>query len=117
MGAIVTLVDVKDRPILFGSSAVAAITAADRSLGVSVTAQTAMVANTARKGWKIKNDTDTDVWFRFGGTATAIAGGGNAKVAAGGYMSSEPLPNVETGAMSIIHGGTGTKNISIVEFT
>ncbi len=110
MATPVTLVD--DLGVVVGVAAVVT----DRSIGVTTVAQTAMPMNAKRKGWKIKNDTDTDVWFRFGGTAAPTAGGGNAKVAAGGYMSSEPLPNVETGAMSIIHGGTGTKNVSIVEF-
>lgn len=92
-------------------------TTTDRSIGVTTTSQQAMPANPNRKGWKIKNDTLEAIWIRFGGAASAAAGGGNARIAAGGYMASEPMPCVETGAMFVIHAVTGTLNVTIVEFS
>lgn len=94
----------------------ASLPVTNRSIGVTTSAQTAAAANTARRGWKIKNDSDTDVWVNFVATATAAAGSGNFKIVAnGGYFASEPNM-VERGAMSIIHAGTGTKNVTIYEF-
>ncbi|MEH3109024.1 MAG: hypothetical protein PGN22_02835 [Agrobacterium cavarae] len=90
-------------------------TTTNRSLATSTTAAQAMAANTARRGWKVKNDTAIDVWINFTGTATAVAGSGNFKVLAGGYLASEP-GYVETGAMSII-AASGTPAITIYEFS
>ncbi|MCZ7488158.1 hypothetical protein [Rhizobium rhizogenes] len=90
-------------------------TTTNRSLATSTTAAAAMPANTARRGWKVKNDSAIDVWINFIGTATAVAGSGNLKVAAGAYLASEP-GYVETGAMSII-AASGTPAITIYEFS
>ena len=73
----------------------------NRSATVAITAGVLMAANTARRGWKIKNDCANSVWINFDATAAAAAGSGNIKVAAGGYLASEP-GFVETGAMSAI---------------
>lgn len=86
----------------------------NRSLTVTTTAAAAMAANASRTGWKIKNDTTTDVWINFIGTASAAAGSGNIKVAAGTYLASEP-GFVSTGALSIICG-SGTAAVTIMEF-
>lgn len=90
-------------------------TTTNRSLATSTTAAAAMPANTARRGWKVKNDSAIDVWINFTGTATAVAGSGNLKILAGGYLASEP-GYVETGAMSII-AASGTPAITIYEFS
>lgn len=73
----------------------------NRSLSVAITATAVMAANTARRGWKIKNDCANAVWVNFDAAAAATAGGGNIKIAPGGYLASEPN-FVETGAMSAI---------------
>lgn len=131
MGAPVTLMTpdpVTGVDKLLGSSAspfltqVTPGTTTDRSFAVTNVAQNAMAANTARKGWKIKNDTTEPVWIRFTGNAAAVAGSGSMRIAAGGYMESQGLPAVETGAMSIIHGATvigvgATAPVTIYEFT
>jgi hypothetical protein len=72
-----------------------------RSATVSTTASTLMPANTARQGWKLKNDCTVAVWINFDATATAAAGSGNIQIPAGAYMASEP-GFIETGAMSAI---------------
>lgn len=97
------------------TSPLPATTTTDRSLSASTTATNAMAANAARRGWKVKNDSAIDVYIRFTGTASAVAGGGNIKIAAGAYIASEPS-YVETGAMSII-AASGTPAITIYEFT
>jgi hypothetical protein len=78
----------------------------NRSATVGTTAVTLMAANTSRQGWKIKNDSAGDIWINFDATATAAPGGGNIKVPAGSYLSSEP-GFVETGAMSAIGSAAG----------
>lgn len=78
----------------------------NRSATVGTTAVTLMPANTARRGWKVKNDTASDIWISFDGTATAAAGSGNFKIPAGGFAASEP-GFVETGAMSAIGSAAG----------
>lgn len=78
----------------------------NRSTTVGTTATPLMAANTSRQGWKIKNDSAGDIWINFDATATAAPGGGNIKVPAGSYLSSEP-GFVETGAMSAIGSAAG----------
>jgi hypothetical protein len=85
----------------------------NRSATVGTTASTLMAANTARQGWKIKNDSAGDIWINFDTTATAVAGGGNIKIAAGGYLASEP-GFIETGAISVI-GSAASLNITARE--
>ena len=92
----------------------------DKSLTATATSQVALPKNRARTGWKIKNDSAVDVWIKFVDyetpTAAAVAtpGGGNIKIAAGGYLAAEPN-GVETGDMSII-AASGTANVTIYEF-
>jgi hypothetical protein len=78
----------------------------NRSTTVGTTAVTLMPANAVRQGWKIKNDTTSDIWINFDATATAAPGSGNIRIPAGGYLSSEP-GYVETGAMSAIGAASG----------
>lgn len=73
----------------------------NRSATVGTVAVTLMAANTARRGWRIRNDSAGDVWINFDATATAAAGGGNIKIPANSSLTSEP-GFVETGAMSAI---------------
>lgn len=78
----------------------------NRSATVGTTAVTLMAANAARRGWKVKNDTASDIWINFDAAATAAAGSGNFKIPAGGFAASEP-GFVETGAMSAIGAAAG----------
>lgn len=78
----------------------------NRSATIGTTAVTLMPANASRQGWKIKNDSTGDLWINFDATATATAGGGNIKIVAGGYLTSEP-GFIETGAMSAIGSAAG----------
>ena len=73
----------------------------NRSASIGTTASTLMPANTARRGWKVKNDCANAIWISFDGAAATASGSGNIKVPAGGYLASEPS-FVETGAMSAI---------------
>ena len=86
----------------------------NRSAAVTTTAANLMAANTARQGWKVKNDCAVSVWVSFDGAAAAAAGSGNIQVAAGGYLSSEP-GFVETGALSAV-AASGTCNLTAREY-
>lgn len=98
------------RPLPGGSNQLGTVTirgtGTNRSVTIGTTATTVMVANGFRFGWKVKNDSTGDIWINFDGAATAAPGGGNIKIPAGGYMSSEP-GFVETGAMSAIGSAAG----------
>lgn len=59
----------------------------DRSIAATTTSQQLMPANAARMRFFISNDSTADVYVRFGASAaTAAAGGGNIKIAAGGKL-------------------------------
>ena len=92
-----------------------ATTGTDRSITASTTSQQLMAANTARKGFYVKNDTAIDVYINPGATAVATAGGGNIKVAAsGGYYVSEPTFPTSS-AINII-AASGTPAVTAREF-
>ena len=78
----------------------------NRSATVGTSAVVLMPANPNRAGWKVKNDTTGDIWINFDGAASAVAGGGNIKIPAGGYLASEPR-FIETGAISVIGSAAG----------
>lgn len=81
-------------PMTTSASGAAAVTTAgaggvgtDRSASVPTSAPVAgslMPANANRVRFFIKNDAANNVWINLGGVASAVAGGGNIKVAAGG---------------------------------
>lgn len=73
----------------------------NRSTTVTTTAANVMPQNSARSGWKVRNDCSVSVWINFDGAAAATPGSGNVQVVAGGYLASEP-GFVETGAMSAV---------------
>lgn len=56
----------------------------DRSKLVTTASGVLIPANTARRKFFIKNDGANNIWINFGGTASAVAGGGNFKIASGG---------------------------------
>lgn len=56
----------------------------DRSATLSTTSAQIMAANPLRKRLYIANDSAIDVWIRPASPATAVAGGGNIRLAANG---------------------------------
>lgn len=71
----------------------------DRSASVAITAGSLMPANASRVRLVIRNDGANAVWINLGGTATAVAGSGNFKIAAaGGHFTLDGY----TGAVSAI---------------
>lgn len=81
--------------------------------GVTTSSATVLASNTSRKYLIIQNVSDTDVWINIaGGTATAAAP--SLKLIASTGVLIFETGYVPTAAITAIHGGTGTKNISIV---
>lgn len=108
----------KDVPILVNAGAIASgrpsSVGIDRSITATTTAQNIMAANAARMGFYLKNDTAVDVWFNIGGSASAIAGGGNMRLPAnGGYYETGTFAPSE--AISVI-AASGAAAITAREF-
>lgn len=82
--------------------------------GVTTSSTTILAASASRKGGYIVNESDTDIWISLGGTATAAVP--STKVRANGGTLSLVIDgkNTYTGAITAIHAGTGTKNVTIV---
>jgi len=84
----------------------------DRSATVGTSSATLIARNDARKKFFIKNDGANNVWINFGPTATAVAGGGNFKLASGGgYFEFTGY----TGVISAI-AETASVNVTAREF-
>ena len=79
----------------------------DRSgtIAAGGTAQQAMAANSVRKHFFFQNLSDTDMWVRW--TGTASAGAGSVLVKAGGGSYENPPNFCPTGAISIFCVTTG----------
>lgn len=83
----------------------------NRSITATTSAQTLMAANTNRWKFIISNDSTIDIWVNLGGTASAVAGSGNKKIAAnGGYWELSGY----SGAISIV-AASGTPAITAYE--
>jgi hypothetical protein len=96
------------------STNVSYTTATHTTLGVTTSSQTALAANTSRKYALFVNNSDTEAFLKIG--ATAVANEGIRLNAYGG--SYEMLPSdgsLNTGAVNVIHGGTGSKTLLITE--
>lgn len=86
------------------------------TLAVSTSTQAALAANAARRYALLINDSDTDIYIKFG--AAAVANQGIRLNAAGGsHEMNITLGNLYLGAINAIHGGTGTKTLLILEGT
>lgn len=81
------------------------LTDASGTITAGGTAQTALVAQAARKALQLQNISAGDLWYRFTGTA-AVAGTGSFKLASGAYWESD-AGNCPNGALSIIGATTG----------
>lgn len=97
-----------DGKLLTINSGSASVTPTDRSGTITLggTAQTAMAANTARKGFWIQNQSTGDLWIN--SLATAVADSPSMKIAAGALYENPPS-GVPVGAVSIIGATTGQK--------
>lgn len=100
--------DVDGEPVAYAPSL-----GLDRSLTATTTAQSLMLANTTRRGFYLVNDALVDVWINMGGTASASAGGGNIKIAAGSKFSMKGV--CSTAPVSII-SASSTAAITAREF-
>lgn len=66
-------------------------------------AQVLMAANDARRGWRLQNTSDTDLWWSDVGTAAA--GGSSHKLGAGDMYVEDTV--VTTAAISVFGATTG----------
>lgn len=69
-------------------------------------------ANPDRKFALFVNDSNTDIYLSLGGTAVA---GSGPRLNSGGGSYQIDADNLYTGAVSGIHGGGGTKNLTVTE--
>lgn len=83
----------------------------NRSATVATTAGQLMAANANRIRFFIKNDGANNIWVNLGGTAAAVAGSGNYRIASGGGFLEI---NGYTGAISAI-AETASVNVSALE--
>lgn len=84
----------------------------NRSITTTLISQTLMAANPQRVNLIIKNDTAVDQFINLGAVAVAVPGGGNYKIAAGGFFDLD----LYTGAVNIISSGVDSA-ISAREFS
>ena len=81
---------------------------------VTTTTGQALASNSSRKYVLLVNDSDTDFYIELGSSAVANQGirinafGGN-------FEMSNQSGNLYTGAINVIHGGTGSKNLLVTE--
>lgn len=94
-------------------SAVSSVT--ESTGGVTTSSSSILSSNSSRKGGYIQNETDTDIWVSLGGTATTAAPSSRVRAYGGTLSLIIDGKNVYTGAVTAIHGGSGTKNVTVVE--
>lgn len=82
--------------------------------GVTTSNAEILASSASRKGGYIENVSDTTVWLSLGGTATTAAP--TSKLTPNGTFGLTIGGVVYTGAVNAIHGGSGTKNVTIVTF-
>lgn len=86
-------------------------TSTDRSIVADTTSKVAAAANSRRQSIEFRNDSAVDVYINFNGVATAVAGGGNIKIAAnGGTYTSRDQDAVQ------IIAASATAAVTITEF-
>jgi len=97
-------------PIVFST---ATITSRSGTIATGATAQSLMVANAARKGWFIQNNSTGDLWVnRFGGTA--IAGQPSLLIPAGALYET---PDGGSGGNALsIYGATTGQTFTAAEW-
>ena len=83
-------------------------------LATTTSSQLALAVNTNRKYAMLINDSDTAIYVKI--AATAVANEGiRLNPNGGAYEISSAIGNLHIGEINAIHGGTGTKNLLIVE--
>ena len=97
-------------PIVFSTTT---ITSRSGTIATGATAQSLMVANAARKGWFIQNNSTGDLWVnRFGGTA--IAGQPSLLIPAGALYET---PDGGSGGNALsIYGATTGQTFTAAEW-
>lgn len=83
-------------------------TLVDRSGSITAggTAQALAAANSARRGWRLQNTSNGDLWFNDTGGTASVGGAACFKVAAGGYYET-PNGGASQTAISIYGATTG----------
>lgn len=104
----VKLVDAAGAPLSTIPTTSGSVSPTDKSGTITTggTAQVAIAANTARKGFWIQNISTGDLWIT--SLTTAVADSPSMKIAAGALYES-PTGGTPTGAISIIGATTGQK--------
>ena len=72
----------------------------------------ALAADSGRKKITLQNNSDTAIHFRTDGGTASTSDGKSLVLAASGGSWSEDI-NIPMGAITAIHGGVGTKNLTI----
>lgn len=81
-------------------------------VGVTTSSAQIVASNSSRKFLKITNDSDTTIYLAWG--SPALVGGGE-RLNPRGAFSEINYSNPYTGAIFAIHGGSGTKNVGVIE--
>jgi hypothetical protein len=86
------------------------------SLAFSVTtaSQLVLAANEHRKFCVFINDSNRDIYLKFGGAAALNQG---IRISANGFSYEIDVTNLWVGEVYAIHGGAGTKNLLIEEYS
>lgn len=96
-----------------GDGSMYGVTKTDRSGAITLnnTAQTLMVANTARRGWSLQNKSTGNMWFQdLGGTASTT-GNNSTYLPPGAYYESE-FDGASVAAISVISDTTGAQFVA-----
>lgn len=84
------------------------------SIGTGGTPQPLTAANANRRGWRLQNTSNSDLWFNDTGNPASAGGAGCFKVASGGYYES-PFGGATQTAISI-YGATAGQTFSASEW-
>lgn len=91
-------------------------TPSQTAVAVGVATTVALAANTARRYAMLINDSDAVMYAKLG-SAAVLNTGIRLNPNGGSYEMSAEMGNLYTGAINVIHGATGTKNLLIEEGT
>lgn len=87
------------------------------AVNVTTTAAIVVPANINRRVLFIQNVADTDIYYKFDESATALTTANGAKLAAGAELLLTATPNEFRNPLWAIHGGVGSKELRIQEAT
>ena len=89
------------------------ITPTHSTVSVAVTTTAVIAANASRTALLLQNISDTDIYLKFGASATV--GTGILLKAGQSYEMAAHYGNLYRGAINAIHGGSGTKTLLVTE--